>query len=205
MKNNYGFGRFEVLTVIVLLLAIFAYLAYSVLGGTSPRKIDAMKDSAISFSKAVTVNNSSFHNTENVYLQEVIDEKLIKEIKSPVSMGNCSSSESVVQLIGGMPYVTLKCGKILIEKANFDSKEVPTYEVSDWSLRKPGTSSVEEKTLYNCKENGKELFPNYYDELYFIYEINKKYGTDYYYASNIENECELVSETFYRTKKKLDS
>ena len=42
-------------------------------------------------------------------------------------------------------------------------------------------------------------FVEYYDELYFVYEINKKYGTDYYFADTVK-DCKVVSKTFYRTK-----
>ena len=58
---------------------------------------------------------------------------------------------------------------------------------------------MEERILYNCKSNGKEMYDRYYEELYFVYEINKKYDTDYYSVSDIK-DCELVSKTFYRTK-----
>jgi len=201
MKNNRGFGRFEVLTIIVLMLGLFAYLGYTILGGTSERKLSTMRDNAISFSKAVTVNISSFHNTENVYLDEVIDEELLKKMKSPVGSGYCSGSESIVELIDGMPYVTLRCNDVLIEKTNFssDKKSVDFYKVSDWSETKKEDSS-EERVLYNCKDNGKELFDEYYEELYFVYKVNKEYDTSYYSADAVKNECEVITKTFYRTK-----
>ena len=201
MINNKGFGKFEVLTVFVLVIAIFAFLMHSVLGGANGQKVSTMKDSAISFSKIVTTNIASFHNTENVYLQEAIDEGLIGEIKSPVGRGNCSSSESIVQLIDGIPYVTLLCNNLLIEKTNFTGKnDVNVYKVSKWYEEKKEDS--EKKVLFNCEENGKLVFPDYYEELYFIYEINKKYNTDYYYSNGVK-ECKVVSKTFYRTKKEI--
>ena len=196
MKNNKGFGKFEILTVIVVLLIIFCILSISLFGGVSKQKLETMKKSSISFSGAVTTNISTFHNTETVYLQEVVDEKLIKPIKSPVGGGNCSGSESYVELIDGMPYVTLKCNNVLIEKENFSGNEIKAYKVSKWSTDK---KDGEKKVLYNCIDKGKEVFDEYYDELYFVYEINKKYGTDYYFASNV-TDCKVVSKTFYRTK-----
>ena len=204
MKNSLGFGKFEILTVIVLLLGIFAFLLYGLLGGASHRKIEAMKDNAISFSKIVTANISSFHNTETVYLQEAIDERLMSSMKSPVSGGNCSVNESFVHLKSGLPYVTLRCGKFLIEDANFSgNQENDVYEISNWSLKKISGDGVEKKTLYNCKESNKEVFSEYYEELYFVYEINKKYNTDYYFADDISSNCKVVSQTFYRRKKKV--
>lgn len=203
MKNNKGFGKFEILTMIVILLAIFAFLAYSFLQKTDSKKLATMKDNAINFSKVTSTNIETFHNINFVYLQEVIDEGLMGNIKRPEGGGNCSTSESYVQVIDNKSYVTLKCGNLLIEKANFAGKsDVDVYEVSDWSLEKSGEDD-EEKVLYNCEENGKELFSEYYEDLYFVYEINKKYHADSYSASDVKN-CTVLKKTFYRTKKHFE-
>lgn len=198
MKNNKGFGKFEILTVLVLMLVVFCILSMNLFGGVSKQKLETMKKSAVSFTNAVTTNIATFHNTETVYLQEVIDEKLISPIKSPVGGGNCSSADSYVELIDGMPYVTLKCNNVLFEKENLVNSNIKAYKVSDWMTDKK-KDDMEERVLYNCNSKGKEIFDRYYDELYFVYEINKKYGTDYYFASDVE-ECKVVSKTFYRTK-----
>lgn len=204
MRNNKGFGKFEVLTVIVVMMAIFCFLAYTFLGGVSNRKLDAMKASADTFSNTVATNIASFHNTENVYLQEVLDEKLISKIKNPISGGYCSSTESFVQIIDGTPYVTLKCGNVLIDKTNTLDDNANIYKVSDWSLKKKNDSD-EKRVLYNCTIDSKEVFEEYYDELYFIYEVNKKYDTNYYFADKVEEStCKVVTKEFYRTKKKLE-
>lgn len=203
MKNNYGFGKFETLTIIVLLMALFAFLAYTFLGGTSSHKLEAMKESASSFSKTVTTNISTFHYTNKVYLGEAVDEQLIKNIKSPVSKGYCSVSASYVELIDGYPYTTMQCGNILIEKANFADKNVPMYQVGDW-VDKKENSDDEEMTFYNCTDNGKEVFDEYFEELYFVYQVNKKYGTNYFFASRV-TQCEVVEKTMYRTKKLLEN
>lgn len=198
MKSNKGFGKFEVLTIMVVLLIIFCILSMNLFGGVSKQKIETMKKSATSFTSSVTTNIDTFHNTEKVYLQEVIDEKLIRPIKSPVGGGKCSGADSYVELIDGMPYVTLNCNNVLIEKENFVNKDINVYKVSKWMSKKT-KDDMEERILYSCKSNGKEIFDRYYEELYFVYEINKKYGTDYYFASNVK-DCEVVSKTFYRTK-----
>ena len=49
---------------------------------------------------------------------------------------------------------------------------------------------------------GKLVFPDYYEELYFVYELNKKYNSNYYYSNGVK-ECKVVSKTFYRTKKEI--
>lgn len=198
MKSNKGFGKFEVLTIMVVLLIIFCILSMNLFGGVSKQKIETMKKSATSFTTSVTTNIDTFHNTEKVYLQEVIDEELIRPIKSPVGGGKCSGADSYVELIDGMPYVTLNCNNVLIEKENFVNKDINVYKVSKWMSKKT-KDDMEERILYSCKSNGKEIFDRYYEELYFVYEINKKYGTDYYFASDVK-DCEVVSKTFYRTK-----
>jgi len=200
MKNNKGFGKFEVLTMIVIILVIGAFLMNSSLGGASKQKIKTMKNSAIKFSDAVNTNISSFHNTETIYLSEVIDEGLLKKIKSPFSSGNCDESESKVEIIEGLPYVTLKCDNYLLDKIKPDNgDDVQVYEVGEWSTKKPSGES-EEKSLYNCSISGKEMFDNYKEELYMVSRINKQEGTNYYFADGIADTCEVQTKTFYRTK-----
>ncbi len=205
MKSNSAFAKFEILIVITLLLFVFAYLGYCILGGSIQQKLNAMRDDAINFSKTVTVNIASFHNTENVYLDEVISESLLRKMKNPMGRGFCSESESIVQLIDGMPYVTLRCGDVLIEQVNFsdESTHIPFYKVSKW-IEKKKDISMEEKKLYNCVKDGKELFDQYYDELYLVYRINKMFETNYYFAKDVATECEVVSKTFYRTKELMN-
>lgn len=204
MKNNKGFGKFEVLTMIVIILLIGAYLMYSSLGGISSQKLKTMKNSAIKFSDAVNTNISSFHNTETIYLGEVIDEGLLSKIKSPFSSGNCDETESKVEIIGGLPYVTLKCDNYLLDKIKPDNSDsVLIYKVGEWSTKKPGGDS-EEKTLYNCSISGKDMFDHYKEELYMVSRINKQEGTDYYFADGVAETCEAKTKTFYRTKKPVD-
>ena len=201
MKNNFGFGKFEVLTVIVLLMIVFGILAYNLLGGVSSKKFDTMQEQAIKFGNTVTTNLNTFHNTEHVYLGEVVDEKLLSGIKNPFGVGYCSISESNVYVESGLPIVTLRCGSYLIDSVRFSGeKNADIYEVSDWNEKKSKDENVEEKVLYNCKDNGKMKFEEYYDELYFVYLINKDYNSSYYFANQIKEECEVVSKTFYRTK-----
>ena len=161
MKNNKGFGKYEILTVIVLMLIIFCILSVVMFGGVSKQKLETMKKSAVSFTSAVTTNIATFHNTETVYLQEVIDEKLIGPIKSPVGGGKCSGADSFVELIDGMPYVTLNCNNVLIEKEDFSGNDINAYKVSKWMEEKK-KDNMEERVLYNCVKNGKFDLNSYY-------------------------------------------
>ncbi len=199
MMNEKGFGKFEVLTVIVVLLAIFAYLMYSLLGGASKQKISSMKDSAISFGRTVIHDNNSFVNPNNIYLEEAIENGLMNKIKSPVSSGYCDEAESKFMMINGSIHITLKCGDYVINESPIEDKaDMKVYKVGEWSTEKPSEGNVQEKVLYNCTENGKEIFENYVDELYLIYKVNKTYSVSNYSVNEI-SECNVVSNTFYRT------
>lgn len=204
MINNKGFGRFEVLTIIVLLMGVCAYFMYTIIQGSSKEDFQTMKNDAVKFSNAVVVNYETFHNSNFVYLGEVIDEKLMKEVKNPVGKGSCSISDSFVKVVDRKSYTTLKCGDYLIDNANVSSStdNVQIYQVTDWSDEQK-TPDDEEALLYNCLENGVEKYPEYYGENYLIYLINKEYGTDYYSTASI-TECSPVSKTFYRTKTLYD-
>lgn len=202
INNRKGFGKFEVLTMIVLILGIFAYIMYSILGGANKQKFTTMKDNAIRLGNVTATNISSFRNQDTVYMEEVVDEQLLnKNIKSPFSPNDCDSSESKVEIIDGKPLVTLKCDQYLIERYS-SSSDPQIYEVSEWSLEKNGDND-EEKVLYNCIKDGKEIYPKYYEELYLVSRINKDYSTNYYFADNIQGTCDVVEKVFYRTKEEF--
>ncbi|MBQ9018888.1 MAG: hypothetical protein IJ097_01075 [Bacilli bacterium] len=200
MKNK-GFGKFEVLTMIVLLMAIIAYILWYFLAGSDSQKFNTMKKNAINFSKVVSTNNNSFHNTEHVYLGEVITEGLIPNVKSPFSGKDCSVSDSKVDFDNDLPLVTLQCDNYLIDAVRFsgDYNNVPIYKVGKWQTEKP-KKNYEEKVLYNCMDGTKEKYPEYYEELYFVFRINEDFGRSHFFASTIGNDCRVVTKTFYRTK-----
>lgn len=206
MKNNKGFGRYEVLTVIVLLMAAFSLGGYFLFNMVTKQKIQTMKDNALSFSKAVSMNISSFHYTDVVYLEEAVDAEVFPNVINPFGGGICDNTQSRVNIADGQTYTTLRCGDYLIDEATFkDIDNVEIFKVSEWSSKKVSGKDVEERVLYNCKEDGKDVFDNYSEEFLFVYEYNKKYETDYYFANDIpEDNCEVVSKTFYRTLKKAN-
>ncbi len=205
MINKKGFGKFEVLTMIVILLCIFAYLMYIFLGGANKQKFTTMKENAARIGNIAATNGSSFRNTDIVYLEEIMDEELLKKnIKSPFSSGYCDSSESKVEMIDGKTYVTLKCDQYLIDKSVSTSLDDATiYEVGEWSSTKDSEDD-EEKKLYNCVKDGKEMFSDYLEELSMVVKINKEFSTDYYFASEIKDTCEVVEKTFYRKKEAIE-
>lgn len=203
MRNNEKKIEKKLWIIIVLILCMI--LGFIFFKSLSKIKLQIMKKDAIYFSRVVSMNLSTFHSSENVYLGEVIDEKLIKRIKNPLGEGYCSSSESSVEVVDNKYYVTLKCGEFLIEKVDFsEEKDVTIYSLSDWKDIKTEESN-ENQVLYNCQKDGKEVFKEYYESPYFIYQINKKYNTDYYNLDSVKDTCEVVWKNYYRTKEKIDS
>ncbi len=207
MKNNKGFGTKEVMVVIVLILVVMAILMYTTLGGASTQKLTAFRENASSFSKAMITNQNSFPNVETIYLGEAIHEGVMKDIKNTLGSGNCSQEASKVVFKDGHVYTTLKCGKYLIDNYEInDVSDIPIYEVSEWTEEKLTGDDVEEITLYNCKDSGKMVFDEYYEEYYFIFMVNDRYNESTRSLDGIRRKTSLdiVSKTFYRTKKLME-
>ncbi len=202
MRNNKGLGRFETIIVILLLLVIFAFLFKVLLDGVGGKDFNAMRSNAANFGKTVNTNANFFHNSSMVSLGEAIGEKTIKQIKSPVGKGYCDESESEVVLEDGKYLVTLRCGDYLIEKEALTSiDKAKIYKVGKWSEDKSAGS--DHTTLYNCENSGKEVYPDYYEEQYFIYRVNQDNGTGYFSVKEAENSCTVLSKEVYRTKEEV--
>ena len=205
MKNNKGFAKYELLTIICLILSITCILMGCILKGASNQKINTMKKDALSLVKTVTTNIDYFHNTDVVYLSEVVDEQLLPDngIKSPFSKKLCNNTESKVEMVKGIPYVTLLCDSYLIEKTKInDFESVEVFKVNNWQ-EDNNIPNAQSKTLYNCKIKGKEVYDNYYEEFYFVSMINKDYGTNYYLSNDVNDTCKVVKKKFYRSKKEF--
>ena len=203
MRNKEGAAKIEKRVVITVILTVILILGLFFTQCLSKIKLQIMKKDAINFSRVVSMNLSSFHNSGNVYLGEVIDEKLMNKIKNPLGRGYCSSSESNVEITNNRYYVTLKCGNFLIERADFSTKkDVDIYSLTDWKEERVNETD-EIQRFYNCKVDGKEVFEEYYEELYFVYQINKKYKTNYYSIDAVQETCEVINKDYYRTKEKM--
>ena len=202
MKSNNGFIRFEILTIFVLVIGVIAGGLYFILGSTGKQKYDTFRDNAISLGKTVSTNGDSFHNYNVSYLDEVLDEKLLKSnIKNPFASGYCDETESKVEHVEGRTYVTLRCGEYLIDSASLnDRNNMKIYIVSDWTDEKLTGNDVEEKNMYSClDENGKNVFDKYYEDMYLVYQHNKKFGTAYYSLDEI-TDCTVTPKVMYRNK-----
>lgn len=201
MKNNKGIGKFELLTMLLIFMVAFVLVLWYFIGVANRERYNTMRKSASSMSQTLATNMNSFHNTAVAYLGEGIREGFISAVSSPFSGKNCSISESKVVIKDGKQYVTLKCDNYLIDNQYaIDYESFKIYKVSDWQTKKP-IGKYEKKVLYNCLDGGKEKYDEYTEELYFVSNINNDYGKEYYDVKSMQNECDIVTKTFYRTKK----
>jgi hypothetical protein len=204
MKNNKGIGKYELLTMIVIGSIVVCLVLWYFIGVANRERYTTLRKSAASLSQTVTANINSFHNTDVAYLGEAIRDGYVAAISSPFSGKNCSPSESKVEMKNAKALVTLRCDNYLIDKTHIsgDYESIPIYKVSDWTEEKPKGKS-EKRVLYNCLDGGKEKYPEYVEELYFVSLINNDYGSNHYGANTIKNECVVVNKTFYRTKTRI--
>ena len=207
MRNKFGYGKFEIIAIILVLLMGSCYLGYTLLGNGSNLKFKSMKNSAVNFSRTVDSNKDSFHDYRCVYLQEVIDEKLLKSINNPFGRGSCDASQSKVEYVDGNSYVTLKCGDYIIDKQlSSDDSNMEIYKVSRYNLERPSDKNVEAVNLFNCldKDNN-PIYDEYYEDNYLVYLMNKEHGKNYYAINDVEpSVCKLDRKVYYRTKEKYN-
>ena len=183
----------ELVTVLLLIIVAIAFLMYTLLNNSMSLKYTSMKNSGIIFSNAVSNNLYSFSSDKKIYLDEVISDKYISNIKSPFSSGACDITQSFVKVDdNGEKYVTLFCDNyILYEYKLSDYNEYIIYKVSDWTTKKENNIS-EERELFNCidKKTKKKIFDDYYDEEYFIYKMNKKYNRRFNSVTEIDDNIQ---------------
>lgn len=205
MKNNYGFGKFEVATVIVLMFVLIAFLMHCVLGinNSLKEKCKKFRDDAFQFNKTVFTNIDSFKNDRIVYLGEVLEEQLLEKMSSPFSSNQCDVEESKVENKDvSERYVTFRCDDYLIDhELSTDLTSAPIYKVSKWDDNKITGDNVESKELYNCYDGEKEIFDYYLEKDYFVSQINKHYSQNHLDLNTITDDvCKIERKTFYRTK-----
>ena len=202
MMNNKGFLRYEVVTILLICIIAFCGGAFFIVKNVNNQKISTMSSNGLKLSEVVVANISSFKNLNMVYLEEVINEELLNNIKNPFGGGNCDATESKVDIIDGKPYTTLRCGSYLIDKENIrDVEKTHIYKISEWSSSKIDGENIEEKVFYNCKKDGKNLYENFLEEGFLVAKINNDYDKNYYFIENLTDVCdEIVEKTFYRTK-----
>lgn len=199
--------KVEVVVLICSILFVVSYLMYTFIDGAYNTKFNNFKRDAMSFCYTVMNNNNIFNEKNTVFLEEVIDEGLMTNIKSPFSSNLCDSTQSKVEKIDSRWFVTLKCDDYLLDNLDMsygDNQVV--YRVSDWE-KETNEKSSEEKILYNCidKTTKNSILEKYVDEDYLLYRVNKRYNKEFLNINDIsKNYCSVVSNNFTRSKSEIE-
>ena len=201
VKNNHGLIANELITIIVVGLVLLSVIAIIIYQSSNGEKFHIMKYNASNFATSISNYSLDNDNQGTFYLRELIDNGIHTEIKSPFNgASKCSEIDSFVVNDNSKKYVTLKCGVYLIDNQYIGDSTFKIYKVSDWTTEKLSGEKIEERTKYNYKENGSEVYDEYYDEKLFIYMINNDKGTSYNSINEIKSKMEVIEKKYYREK-----
>lgn len=202
-KRNNGFGAYEMLTVCVMLLIIVVVALAYVFKTDYKEKYKVIRYNAKMF--GLSVSNLSFADeSKNVYyLQEFVDSKLYSNVKNPFQGDKfCDNYLSKVEIQEKKKFVTLECGNYLVYNQDVADKKYAVYQKTEWSSKKHKNDN-QETVFYNYQIDGKDVFDRWLEKDIFLYEYNKKNGTDYLDISEVSGEASVQEKTMYRYVKKV--
>ena len=202
-KRNNGFGAYEMLTVCVMLLIIVVVALAYVFKTDYKEKYKVIRYNAKMF--GLSVSNLSFvDESKNVYyLQELVDSKLYSNVKNPFQGDKfCDNYLSKVEIQENKKFVTLECGNYLVYNQDVADKKYAVYQKTEWSSKKHKNDN-QETVFYNYQIDGKDVFDRWLEKDIFLYEYNKKNGTDYLDISEVSGEASVQEKTMYRYVKKV--
>lgn len=202
-KRNNGFGAYEMLTVCVMLLIIVVVALAYVFKTDYKEKYKVIRYNAKMF--GLSVSNLSFADeSKNVYyLQELVDSKLYSNVKNPFHGDKfCDNYLSKVEIQENKKFVTLECGNYLVYNQDVADKKYAVYQKTEWSSKKHKNDN-QETVFYNYQIDGKDVFDRWLEKDIFLYEYNKKNGTDYLDISEVSGEASVQEKTMYRYVKKV--
>ena len=202
-KRNNGFGAYEMLTVCVMLLIIVVVALAYVFKTDYKEKYKVIRYNAKMF--GLSVSNLSFADeSKNVYyLQELVDSKLYSNVKNPFQGDKfCDNYLSKVEIQENKKFVTLECGNYLVYNQDVADKKYAVYQKTEWSSKKHKNDN-QETVFYNYQIDGKDVFDRWLEKDIFLYEYNKKNGTDYLDISEVSGEASVQEKTMYRYVKKV--
>lgn len=197
--NNKGAGRFEVLTVIVLLLVVAAIMLTTILDfDVGKNEYDEMRELAYNFGKDI-YTNADLTVSNSISLGTAINYGYTQSIESPFEKGvACDLYESKVVLLDGSYYVTLQCGEYLINNERRQEENYKIYKVGEWQEEEIDGQQTD---FYNYKSSitGQEVFDKYYTELEFLSKFNEENASDYEGINMIPTSYSLVTKSYYRS------
>lgn len=202
-RRKNGFGAYEMLTVCVMLLIIVVVALAYVFKTDYKEKYKVMRYNARMFGLSVSNLYLEDETKETYYLQELIDSKIYSKIKNPFQGDKfCDTYSSKVEIRNDEKYVTLECGNYLIYNQWVADSKYDIYQTSKWSSKKKKDDN-QEMFFYNYQIDGKDVFDNWLEKDMFLYEFNKKNGTEYLDISEIPVDVSVQQKIMYRYMKKV--
>ena len=198
--NSSGKSNYEFLTVAVVCLILASIVLGIALNNVRNERFRVFRYNA----KIVGINaiNYEASNSEDVvYLYELINDNLIKEVKNSFSGDeSCDLYASKVEFVDDKKMVTLQCGNYLIYKQDITDKNYDIYKVDDWSFEKKDGKDIDTIDVYSLNKNGKDLLNGFYEEDLFVKLVASNYGDEYNSLEKIEKDFDVKSKKAYRKR-----
>lgn len=198
--NFSGKSNYEFLTVAVVCLILASIVLGIALNNVRNERFRVFRYNA----KIVGINaiNYEARNSEDVvYLYELINDNLIKEVKNSFSGDEaCDLYASKVEFVDDKKMVTLQCGNYLIYKQDITDKNYDIYKVDDWSFEKKDGKDIDTIDVYSLNKNGKDLLNGFYEEDLFVKLVASNYGDEYNSLEQIEKDFDVKSKKAYRKR-----
>ena len=198
--NKKGFSKAEfmiMLAALAILLAIGSKLA---MGSTN--SYGSFKRTANNFANAVAKYKDTAAVQKDEYtLNEIIKNGYSEELSNPMDQDEtCDKYESFVSIKDNRnKTITLVCGNYVVEAVQ--GKQYKIFEVTDWTeTRFNGYDEV--ALLYNYKENGELVLPEYVSEKKLLALYEEKTGINVTEINQIKaSGKEVVNIQVFREKK----
>ncbi len=198
--NFSGKSNYEFLTVAVVCLILASIVLGIALNNVRNERFRVFRYNA----KIVGINaiNYEARNSEDVvYLYELINDNLIKEVKNSFfGDESCDLYASKVEFVDDKKMVTLQCGNYLIYKQDITDKNYDIYKVDDWSFEKKDGKDIDTIDVYSLNKNGKDLLNGFYEEDLFVKLVASNYGDEYNSLEQIEKDFDVKSKKAYRKR-----
>ena len=198
--NSSGKSNYEFLTVAVVCLILASIVLGIALNNVRNERFRVFRYNA----KIVGINaiNYEARNSEDVvYLYELINDNLIKEVKNSFfGDESCDLYASKVEFVDDKKMVTLQCGNYLIYKQDITDKNYDIYKVDDWSFEKKDGKDIDTIDVYSLNKNGKDLLNGFYEEDLFVKLVASNYGDEYNSLEQIEKAFDVKSKKAYRKR-----
>lgn len=192
------------LTICVMLLIIIVVALAYVFKTDYTEKYKVMRYNAKMLGLSVSNLYLEDDSKKLYYLQELIDSKLYSDVKNPFQGDKfCDTYLSKVEIKDNdKKFVTLECGNYLIYNQNTIDEEYDIYQASEWSSKKHKNDN-QETVFYNYQVDGQDVFEEWLEKDIFLYEYNKKNGTEYFDITEIPEDVSIQEKTMYRYIKKV--